>query len=332
MHNPTTLNYNVMTEAYNFFNENLFENSLPDCLITFQRKANTYGYFAFKRFSSHDNNETTDEIALNPATFKNRSTAETLSTLVHEMAHLWQYHLGTPAKSRYHNSQWANMMESLGLMPSDTSAPGGKRTGTRMSHYIIPGGRFDIACAELLSRGFSVPYRDAWAEHDPYKKTKLASKTKFTCPSCRANAWARAAINLVCGDCDMEMLPPGAPMPWDTTVSEPTAVKKYHFRAMRTALNQLTVGTPEWHEGMSVRLQYTYERLEDMCIEPLTEVVRELLECEPWHHVPLDKPAGDPAAYFAGVTGQHPTVLLDVMKHYDLELAKDFWIKVLADC
>jgi len=38
--------------------------------------------------------EETDEIALNPSTFRSRSTEETLSTLVHEMCHLWQFHKG----------------------------------------------------------------------------------------------------------------------------------------------------------------------------------------------------------------------------------------------
>ncbi len=30
---------------------------------------------------------------------------------------------------------------------------------------------------------------------------KAASKTKYTCPSCRANAWAKPDARLVCGDC-----------------------------------------------------------------------------------------------------------------------------------
>lgn len=40
-------------------------------------------------------------------------------------------------------------MESLGLMPSATAAPRGKRTGDRMSHYIIEGGPFARAFAEM---------------------------------------------------------------------------------------------------------------------------------------------------------------------------------------
>jgi len=37
-------------------------------------------------------------------------------------------------------------MESIGLMPSDTGEPGGKRTGQRMSDYPIEGGAFYLQC------------------------------------------------------------------------------------------------------------------------------------------------------------------------------------------
>jgi hypothetical protein len=33
-------------------------------------------------------------------------------------------------------------MEEVGLIPSSTGAPGGKRTGQSMSHYIDPDGKF----------------------------------------------------------------------------------------------------------------------------------------------------------------------------------------------
>jgi len=42
-------------------------------------------------------------------------------------------------------------MESIGLMPSDTGSEGGKRTGPKMTHYIIPGDLFDTAADQLLT-------------------------------------------------------------------------------------------------------------------------------------------------------------------------------------
>jgi len=60
MNNPTEEAYTELQKAYDFFNHALFGNKLPPCLITLQRKARTYGYFAYfgrdeqlKRFYSN---------------------------------------------------------------------------------------------------------------------------------------------------------------------------------------------------------------------------------------------------------------------------------------
>ena len=34
-------------------------------------------------------------------------------------------------------------MEAIGLMPSHSGKPGGKRTGQQMTHYILDGGSYD---------------------------------------------------------------------------------------------------------------------------------------------------------------------------------------------
>ena len=58
------------------------------------------------------------------------------------MVHLWQHHFGRPSRSSYHNRQWANKMQALGLMPTATGAPGSKSIGQKLEAYIIPGGEF----------------------------------------------------------------------------------------------------------------------------------------------------------------------------------------------
>lgn len=205
--NPTRRTYSDLTAAYDFFNESLFGGKLPPCLITMQRKNKAYGYFAGGRFGSRDGEEVTDEIALNPTHFRARSDAESLSTLVHEMAHLWQHHFGKPSRTGYHNKEWAAKMRDLGLIPSDTGVEGGKETGQAVSHYIERDGAFERVCGDLLGRhGFTVPYVELWEEGgDRKRKAKAASKTKYTCPGCGANAWAKPETNLVCGDCDDAM-------------------------------------------------------------------------------------------------------------------------------
>lgn len=157
--NPTHETYDEWQLAYQEFNKLLFDGQLPDCLITLQREKNSMGYFSKERFVSR-NGVKTDEIALNPTYWASHGVQEALQTLGHEMTHLWQHHFGRVGKGRYHNKQWADKMESIGLMPSDTGKPGGKRTGHYMSDYIIEGGRFEKVIDHLVSKGFEIKWMD----------------------------------------------------------------------------------------------------------------------------------------------------------------------------
>jgi predicted SprT family Zn-dependent metalloprotease len=206
MDSPTQHTYDSLTQAYSHFNKSLFNGVLPCCLITMQRKQGAYGYFAGDRFGTRDGGQKTDEIALNPSHFKAQTTQEILSTLVHEMAHLWQHHFGKPGRTSYHNREWAECMRAIGLIPSDTGQPGGKETGQKVSHYIAENGKFAESCAELVSSGYDLSYIELWDEASAAKrKKKAASKTKYTCPDCSANAWAKPAARLICGDCEVTM-------------------------------------------------------------------------------------------------------------------------------
>ena len=163
---PTRETYAELQLAYDHFNAALFDGQLPQCLITLQREKRTVGYFSAARFASLDG-QTTDEIALNPAYFAVVPIVETMQTVVHEMTHLWQEHFGRPGRGRYHNEEWATKMESIGLMPSSTGEPGGKRTGDMMADYAIEGGRFLHACNQLLTNSFQLSWYDRFpsAEH-----------------------------------------------------------------------------------------------------------------------------------------------------------------------
>lgn len=164
---PTFETYNELQTAYDFFNTRLFDGGLPPCLITLQREKRTYGYFSSKRFVGSKSGQMVDEIAMNPSYFAIRSIEETLSTLVHEMAHLWQFHYGKPGRRGYHNKEWGAKMDSIGLCPSNTGAEGGKRTGEKMSHYIVSGGNFERACSELMTDEFNLSWFDRFPPERP---------------------------------------------------------------------------------------------------------------------------------------------------------------------
>jgi len=203
----TMQEYKTLNDAYDFFNRMLFDGGLPECMITYSRKKGARAYFANDMFQSRNGNETTiDEIAMNPDNFDGRKDCEIISTLVHEMVHTWQAHHGKVSRGGYHNKEWADKMETIGLMPTTTGEEGGKKTGQAVTHYIIDGGQFDISCKKFMSNGA----RLNWQSYNPEGRKKTAkkkNKIKYTCPSCNANAWGKPEINLMCGDCMEKMEP-----------------------------------------------------------------------------------------------------------------------------
>jgi hypothetical protein len=201
MESITTTEYRGFQKAYDFFNRALFGNSLPHVLVTLQRHARAKGYFSPDRFAGRvEDTRKTDELALNPDTFTGRTDEEILSTLTHEMAHVWQQHHGTPSSGRYHDREWAGKMKEIGLQPTDTGEPGGKETGQSVTHYIVPGGRYALAYARLQATGFQLNWQSV--PLSAQAKAKRLSKTKFTCPECGQNAWAKPAAELLCANDD----------------------------------------------------------------------------------------------------------------------------------
>jgi len=239
---PTAQNYTELQRAYDHFNMALFAGELPTCLITLQREKRTCGYFSHQRFADLDGH-TTDEIALNPAYFAVVPLVETMQTLVHEMVHLWQAHFGSAGRGRYHNGEWGGKMEAIGLMPSSTGKPGGKRTGDCMADYAIEGGRFLLACADLVTREFRLSWYDRFPASELVAAGKLSegmhlsaavgggstpaqsllvqaslvvqptvgasaavnksNRVKFTC-DCGQNIWGKPSLRIICMDCSAQ--------------------------------------------------------------------------------------------------------------------------------
>lgn len=238
---PTAATYQELNKAFDFFNARLFDGKLPSCLLTLQREKRTYGYFSAARFGNRSG-QTTDEIALNPEYFALVPVIETLQTIVHEMVHLWQAHFGTPGRVRYHNAEWADKMEAVGLMPSSTGEPGGRRIGDVMADYVIPGGPFARAVDELVgTHGFGITWFDRFTPLKPLHPVATAAalgpiaasalaipsdegvqvvprvapptaanrsnREKYTCPGCSINAWGKPALRLGCLTCGLELVP-----------------------------------------------------------------------------------------------------------------------------
>jgi hypothetical protein len=228
---PTNELYQAFTKAYDFFNAELFGGELSPCIVTVQRGKPYYGFFAPNRWKN-DNGQRVHEIAMNTAYFHEQSLIAIFQTLVHEMCHLWQFDYGKPSRSGYHNKQWADKMESIGLMPSDTFKEGGARTGQKMGDYPLDGGKFQAACEKLVASGYFIKWIDRTLlrlppnlneppEKQPENEiqailaaplvnfnpddvisqiTQTTSKNRYVCP-CGCKVWGKKGLNILCGRC-----------------------------------------------------------------------------------------------------------------------------------
>lgn len=194
--------YQKLYDTYDLFNKVFFDNILPPVLITLQikRKANGY-YFPERYIYRNDTKRAIDEIALNPETFFSRDSRAINSTLLHEMTHLWQEKHGShKPKNGYHNKEWGDQMEKFGLIPSNTGQEGGKKTGVKMTHYILDGGLYD----EFYKKNEAKLEIDLGIFVEPVeqKERQIAPTFKFSCPQCGEELKTKnETLNIVCGKC-----------------------------------------------------------------------------------------------------------------------------------
>lgn len=203
----TPIEYTGLQKAYDHFNRDLFDRSLSDVFITYQRKAHSAGYFSADRFSGRVGKFGKHELALNPDGFIDHTDEQIVQTLVHEMVHVWQHAHGKPSARGYHNKEWASKMKAIGLQPSSTGMVGGKETGQHMSDYLMPGGPFTKSYAKLAAGGWKLNLQSAAR---PGANGGANSKTKFTCASCGQNAWGKPDLAILCKPCRVQMREPKA--------------------------------------------------------------------------------------------------------------------------
>ena len=212
---PTPTQFDAFQTMFDHFNRELFAGQLPQVILNFSRHSGALGFFAPRRWLGATPDTTAHEISLNPEYLRTRTPAEVAGTLVHEMVHLWQSEFGSPSRNGYHNAEWAQKMAQVGLIASDTAAPGGKMTGQRMSHYIAPGGVFVASFGRLNGKQFpwqhiakpsapaTVPRppttgRDEDDGDDEPSAPKGKTKVKYTCPICKTNVWGKPGLRVYC--------------------------------------------------------------------------------------------------------------------------------------
>lgn len=208
---PTEKQYQVLQDAFDYFNEALFKDSLPQVMLTLNRERNTFGYYVPSIWTDDKGVEQWGEIALNPDYILKdgkRTDKEVYSTLVHEMCHLWQEYDGSAPRRCYHNKDFSEKMERVGLITSSDGTPNGKRTGQHVTHYIKEGGAFDLAF-QAMPKELLIPCHTLFSlKGEAKKKIKKARPKTVTyfCPKCGATVKGKEDTNVICGDCMEKML------------------------------------------------------------------------------------------------------------------------------
>ncbi len=200
---PTEEQFSNFQKAYDYFNKELFSGILPDCFLNFFRSHRYAGCFINNLWKKGD--KVTSQISLNSIHLWDEPI-EIMSTLVHEMCHLWQFEFGKPSRSGYHNREFAAKMESVGLITSTTGREGGNRTGQGMSEYILKGGLFEQKFNEM-PKEYLLPWVDNFSDASSLNNPttpQRRNKIKYSCPACFTNVWGKPGLSIICGDCDQE--------------------------------------------------------------------------------------------------------------------------------
>ena len=197
MSKPAIEQWQNYQAAFDYFNQRLFEGQLPSCILNFSRhnQDRSRGYFSAKR--CHKDGQITHEINLSPRILTTDEPIRSLSTLVHEMVHLWQHTFGHPPKNCYHNKEWADKMDAIGLTPSTTGEPGGKRTGMSCSHFVLKDGPYDRVFHEA-PKEIVLPWLPM---HEKAGPKAPPSKVAYHCPACGIKAWGKPGLQLLCVVC-----------------------------------------------------------------------------------------------------------------------------------
>lgn len=202
--------------TFKYFNMKLFDNKLPQCMTIFSRNQNIIGgYFSPDKWENEDGIKI-GEIALNANLMQDGDFLELFNTLVHEMVHLEQYTFGEPGRANYHNEQYADWAERVGLKCVDTKT--GKRTGQSMTTTLVPSGPAEDAIANIpeellfpwyaktmtVDNGQESEDRPEGGAEAP--KKKAGARSKYTCAECGLNVWAKGGVSLICGECNRHMV------------------------------------------------------------------------------------------------------------------------------
>jgi len=199
----TNEQHKMFDTLFAYYNTKLFNNALNDCMIITSKQKNSESFFKPCNWLSKANGKKAliHEINLNSDILAQKDIIWH-SILVHNMVHLWQHDFGKPSRSGYHNWEFANTLEAVGLMPSTNGTPNGMKIGQKMSQYCIPDGLFITAFNHLAEK--DIKYSPTEFDESNSKK-RNESKVKYGCP-CGNSVWGKPGLSITCDECNQKFI------------------------------------------------------------------------------------------------------------------------------
>lgn len=197
----------LLESAFDVFNKVYFENSLPKVVITIQSNPKNFGYITVHKVWK-DTEDSYHEINIG-AEYLSRPIENVLSTLMHEMVHLYcmvNDIKDTSNGGRYHNKRFKAEAEKRNLKIEYAQYIG--YSVTSPTERLIEVIRENGLCTDInhfRTTGSSLVVPPAGGED---KGTaggsvgkKKTSTRKYVCQHCGISVRATKDVNIICGDC-----------------------------------------------------------------------------------------------------------------------------------
>ena len=195
----------VLENAINFLNKNLFDNKLSNIKVTIQPDTNsknmTYGWACSKIWNN--GKKTAHELNITANSLK-RPFSEIWITLVHELIHIYAFCTGdesgaTSRQGRYHGKKFKELCDKFYLITEKNKSigyitPHQKMLKEQKEIYM----NFKKSCSINLNNLFK------FERYMPFKesKPKTSNSSKYICPCCGLEFTAKKGLKIICGICE----------------------------------------------------------------------------------------------------------------------------------
>lgn len=186
----------ALQAAFNKINRDFYGGELEKAVITTKegKRKSAFGWIEVAKNWKQSGTER-HEINISADYLGERSVQATITTLMHEMVHLYNIQNGIKDTTRsglYHNKNFKQTAEAHGLEVEQIDKIGwSKTTATPQTAEWID--------KNVLIKSFSI-YKQT-AEKDPRGGKSKQSMVKKICPKCGNIARVTSEYKLICGDC-----------------------------------------------------------------------------------------------------------------------------------